>query len=300
MTKREGRSQSSLPSPGNIFDSERAINVKSVRMISPFRYPGGKTWFVPYFERYFKQRGRPIRELIEPFAGGASVSLTAISEGWAKHATLGELDPDVASVWQTILSGHGRWLANRVRTFAFSAESVEQVLTGPTKSTRTRAFATILRNRIQRGGILHPSARVLNKGERNNGINSRWYPETLGTRIDNITSLKSKIRFVAWDGMKLLNQKKHLKTATYFIDPPYAVAGRRLYPLASVEPRALFALVAKLEGDPIITYEDTPEIRSLGSEFGLEYCSVPMMNTHHATRQELIIGRDVDWIKKSD
>jgi len=76
------------------------VNVASVPHRSPFRYPGGKTWLVPYARSWLANR--PIRSdlPIEPFAGGAIVGLTAGFERLAEHVILVENDQDVASVWQ--------------------------------------------------------------------------------------------------------------------------------------------------------------------------------------------------------
>jgi hypothetical protein len=47
--------------------------------ISPFRYRGGKSWFVDTFLRWWKERN--VRLLVEPFAGGASGSLSCLEVG---------------------------------------------------------------------------------------------------------------------------------------------------------------------------------------------------------------------------
>jgi DNA adenine methylase len=48
---------------------DRLVNVASVPQRSPFRYPGGKTWLVPYVRLWLFSITPPPRELIEPFAG---------------------------------------------------------------------------------------------------------------------------------------------------------------------------------------------------------------------------------------
>src|SRR5881392_3351921 len=47
------------------------VNVASVPQRSPFRYPGGKTWLVPYVRSWLRGRAIPTSVLVEPFAGGA-------------------------------------------------------------------------------------------------------------------------------------------------------------------------------------------------------------------------------------
>ena len=55
------------------------VNVATVPQRSPLRYPGGKTWLVPHIREWLRQTTPDI--IIEPFAGGAIVSLTAVREG---------------------------------------------------------------------------------------------------------------------------------------------------------------------------------------------------------------------------
>src|SRR5712671_7168661 len=57
--------------------ARRVSNVSAVPHRSPFRYPGGKTWLVPYVRQWLKSLKPAPREVAEPFAGGGIVSLSA-------------------------------------------------------------------------------------------------------------------------------------------------------------------------------------------------------------------------------
>jgi DNA adenine methylase len=50
--------------------ADHVVNVASVPQRSPFRYPGGKTWLVPYVRLWLSSITPPLQELMEPFAGG--------------------------------------------------------------------------------------------------------------------------------------------------------------------------------------------------------------------------------------
>ena len=58
-----------------------AVNVATVPQRSPLRYPGGKTWLVPHVRAWLSGIKPKPAVLVEPFAGGAIVSLTAVMEG---------------------------------------------------------------------------------------------------------------------------------------------------------------------------------------------------------------------------
>lgn len=277
--------------------TEKEINVATVPHRSPFRYPGGKTWLVPYIRLWLGRSPRKIKELIEPFAGGAIVGITAAFEGLAERVTLVELDPDVSSVWETILNGNGEKLAKRILTFNPTTTSVKSLLETEPRSSFERAFATIVRNRVQRGGILAPGAGLMNKGENGKGLSSRWYPETLHRRILNIVAIRHRIRFIHGDGAEYIRKNLQKRASVFFVDPPYTLAGRRLYRFSDVDHRGLFSSLNRSAGDFLMTYDDSSEIRSLTVEFRFDCETVAMKNTHNASMTELLVGRRLDWLR---
>src|SRR5205809_2769235 len=54
----------------------KPFNVASVTQLSPFRYPGGKTWLIPYIRAWLLSKAPKATRFVEPFAGGAIVSLS--------------------------------------------------------------------------------------------------------------------------------------------------------------------------------------------------------------------------------
>ena len=278
------------------FDS--IVNVASVPHRSPFRYPGGKTWLVPLV-RLWLQSVQPVTELVEPFAGGAIVGLTAVFEQLTRHLTLIELDPNVSSVWQTMLNGHGENLAEKIVSFDMSLENVRLILAHEPESSLERAFSTIVRNRVQRGGILAPGASLMKAGENGHGVKSRWYAQTLHRRISDIVTIKDRVSFIHGDGIAHMRQVADSPGNAYFIDPPYTVAGRRLYAHSIVNHEELFQVAATLAGDFLMTYDNAEEVRTLAARHGFDTILVPMKSTHHARKTELLIGRNLDWARRS-
>jgi len=276
------------------------VNVATVPQRSPFRYPGGKTWLVPYARLWLKSGPRRFVELIEPFAGGAIIGLTAAFEGLAENVTLVERDPEVAAVWHTILGGDGRWLADKVADLEVTPESVRRVLNATPRTTRDRAFQTLLRNRVQRGGIMASGAGLMKNGENGRGLKSRWYPATLRRRILAIDAMRDRIRFEEGDGMKVIRRNLRRRDVAFFIDPPYTLAGRRLYTHSEIDHEELFSLAGKLAGDFLMTYDNAEEIRGLAARHGFDMRLVPMKSTHHAEMLELLIGRDLSWVPVQD
>jgi DNA adenine methylase len=283
------------------IERHHIVNVASVPQRSPFRYPGGKTWLVPYIRRWLSQHQERPSTLIEPFAGGAIVSLTAAFEQLTDHIIMVERDEEIAAVWNTILKDDGKWLADTIVNFHLTSETVKELLNQIPTSHRDIAFRTILKNRVNHGGILAPGSGMLNAGENGRGIASRWYPQTLQRRILDILTIRERITFIEGDGLEIMRQYAHQKDCVFFLDPPYTAAGkqagRRLYTYSELDHEELFRLASSLQGDFLMTYDDAESVRALAARFGLATRLVSMKNTHHAKMKELLISRNLDWVK---
>ncbi|MDO8749866.1 MAG: DNA adenine methylase [Dehalococcoidia bacterium] len=291
--------QLSLPS---YQENESIVNVASVPQRSPFRYPGGKTWLVPHIRKWLISRPTKPSELIEPFAGGAIVGLTVAFENLAQVVTLVELDDEVAALWKTILAGDVEWLTHRITTFDVNPESVQVELVKTNLDKKDKAFQTLLRNRVNHGGIMAPGSGVIKYGENGKGIKSRWYPDTLKKRILRIVAIKDRIRFIEGDGLEVLKENAQRSDAVFFIDPPYTAAGKkagtRLYRHHKLDHEELFRIAETLTGDFLMTYDNTEDVQILAQRHGFDTRAIPMKNTHHAKMTELLISRNLDWARE--
>lgn len=276
------------------------INVAAVPQRSPFRYPGGKTWLVPRIRQWLKKRPE---HFIEPFAGGAIVSLTVAAEDLADHVTMVECDEQVASVWKVIVesASDAVWLAEAIVKFHLTDDTLVEVLTSKPRTLREKAFQTILKNRTFHGGILAAGSSPLKHGENGKGIRSRWYAETLKRRIVDIVQYRNKITFVQGDGIEVMRKNSRNHNSAFFIDPPYTAggkrAGRRLYTYSELDHEKLFKVTSKVAGDFLMTYDDAEDVRELAKAYNFDTELVAMKNTHHASMNELLIGRDLDWAR---
>jgi DNA adenine methylase len=266
--------------------------------LSPFRYPGGKSWFIKVARRWLSNQPKPPTLLVEAFAGGAGVSLAAVNEGLVRRSTFAELDCDVAAAWESMLNGEAQWLIKKIGAFKMGRRIVEKTLARKPRSKRYRAFTCILRNRTARGGLMTEGAGLIRKGEDRKGISSRWYPDELGNRIRAISSLKNKLTFTRSDGFQLIRRHLHHTRAVFFVDPPYTQAARRLYTHWEIDHEKLFKLLSRAKGAVLMTYDDTSEIRTLARKHGFRFKRISMRTTHHQRKRELMISKSFDWHKK--
>lgn len=281
-------------------EASKIVNVASVPQRSPFRYPGGKTWFIPRLREWLRSQETKPKILIEPFAGGGIVSLTAVFEDLVDMSLMVELDDDVAAVWEVATTGNAKWLANRILKFEMNHDNALKEIRKSTHSVKEKAFKTILKNRCNHGGILASGSGFLKKGEAGKGVLSRWYPETLAKRFNEIDLYHDRLNFRKEDAFKVLEEYKEEEGAVFFIDPPYTAggkkAGKRLYNHFELDHEHLFQVCSELKGDFIMTYDNAPEVMKLARNHGFQAKPIPMKNTHHAELTELVIGRNLDWM----
>ena len=285
-----------LPRKDVKYSVDRPVNVSSVPQRSPFRYPGGKTWLVPYVRCWLLARSQRPARLVEPFAGGAIISLTAAFESLAGQVLFSEMDGGVAAVWKVVLNGRAEWLAKEIERFDLTEKRVRAVLERAAATVPELAFQTLLRNRVQRGGIMAVGAGLIKTGEANRGLAARWYPETLARRIREINTQKERLVFTQGDGLALMAEHAEDQETVFYVDPPYTVAAKRLYTCWQVDHEALFAQMQRVRGDFLMSYDNTTEVRELAARFGFAARPIAMKNTHHEEMTELLIGRDLSWL----
>lgn len=150
-------------------------------------------------------------------------------------------------------------------------------------------------NRTRRGGILASGTSFIRAGEDGKGIASRWYPQTIVTRLRHISTYvdKQALRFVEGDGMKLLASSSMTTDVSVFVDPPYTAGtkcpGARLYSHHNIDHALLFSLLADTKVDFLMTYNRSQDIIDLIHRHRFTAVRVNMKTTHHARIEELVV-----------
>ena len=287
----------------DLFDNrfeipQSIVNVASVQQLSPFRYPGGKTWLIPQINKWMRSLHFTPEVFIEPFAGGGIVSLTIANEDLADHIIMVEIDDEIAAVWKTIFYGDTDWLINRILSFNMTIENVNRILTVDYVTDEEKAFKTIIKNRTFHGGILAKGSGLIKYGENCKGINSRWYPKTLARRINHIKHFRNKITFIQTDGIEIIKDNLN-SNSIFFFDPPYTAggknAGKRLYNHYELNHDQLFSLCDNIDFF-LMTYDISYEIEMLAKKYNFEIKKIPMKNTHNMEMKEYIISKNLEWI----
>ena len=66
--------------------------------------------------------------------------------------------------------------------------------------------------------------------------------------------------FVEGNGLDLIEEHKADAEASFYIDPPYTLAARRLYKVWQINHARLFATMAECRGDFLMSYDNTVEM----------------------------------------
>lgn len=263
-----------------------------MRHISPFRYPGGKSWLAPSMVEAVSKCGAAT--FVEPFAGGASVGLAVASKLPGVSVGLTEKDPGVAATWRAILGEERESLCDLIATFDMSRENAEAYLSLPHRSDLEMAFATILRNRCNYGGIIGANVRMLKSGDSGRGVLSRWYPETLCKRIMHIGSMSDRIHFCEGDALEAMEATK--PESMLFVDPPYCFdgkgVGKRLYSHWDVDQQQVFQSVANHDGPVIATHANDVQVKQMLDGLGLHHRVISMHGNRNVKQQEIVIAND--------
>lgn len=115
-----------------------------------------------------------------------------------------------------------------------------------------------------------------------------------------MNQVASRIKFRQEDGLKVIQELSSRQDAVFFIDPPYTAggkrAGKRLYRHCDLDHEQLFSLCKSLKGDFLMTYDNADEVRVMARRHGFQMRLIPMTNTHHATMEELVVGKDLSWM----
>ena len=272
------------------------VNVSTVPQRSPLRYPGGKTWLIPHIREWLSRS--KVHVLVEPFAGGGIVSLTAVMENMVDEAVMIEIDSDVAAFWKTALLDTDD-LIERIQRFTPTRKVVEELEREGWRNDAERAFRTLVLNRTKRAGILAPGASFLESGENAKGIGSRWYPDTLVKRLQAIRKHAKRIAFYEGDCMPILEPllQGWGQKAAVFVDPPYTGkggkrAGSRLYAHCTIDHARLFEILDRSRSNFLMTYDGAQEIVDLIHKHRFHAVRVEMNSAHYSRLSELVITRE--------
>lgn len=236
--------------------------------VSPLRYPGGKTFLSPFFEKLIKENNLKHITYIEPFAGGAGAALALLLAEKVDKIVINDLDRAIFSFWQSAIFNSEKF-TEKIRTTPITVREWKKqrdIYNNPKSECFELGFAAFFLNRTNVSGILDGG---LIGGLDQSGtykITARFNKEGLIKRIQRLAAYKERISVFNRDGISLIKDYLNKKNIFIYLDPPYYDKGASLY-LNHYKKENHEALANELNGNPdafwLLTYDNKKQIKSL-------------------------------------
>lgn len=240
---------------------------------SPLRYPGGKSKLTAYVLETLKLNDLEGGAYVEPFAGGCAIAWYLLLEGHSKKIFINDLNPSIHAFWYCVLNKTDELCGLIESTSVTIGEWHKQKLIQESDSSSILqlGFSTFFLNRTNRSGIIKAGVIGGLNQEGNYKLDCRYNKESLIDKIRAIASRRNDIILTNLDAVQFIDE--YLPEIPYKclvnIDPPYYVKGKGLYQnfFEHSDHYRLYQSVKHIEQPWMVTYDDTPEINSIYSEF---------------------------------
>lgn len=262
-----------------VLDTPKAVSDGRLfqhSVVSPLRYPGAKRQLVPIMELIVRANVPRPKLIVEPFCGGASMTLRLLGTGQVPHGIMADFDPLVAAFWKTA-AFDSKWLVEALAQESVTVERWDwwRGLT-PTRR-RDKALKCIFLNRTTFSGILHGRAGPIGGRSQRSAykIDCRFGLDGLVRRIMGVADLAASGRLIdVWEAdwkTSLERTKSRFpmlssRETLVYVDPPYVDKAEWLYPW-SFTARDHRKLAAYLRTEAkfawLLSYDDHQDIRNL-------------------------------------
>jgi DNA adenine methylase len=245
-------------------------------ILSPLRYPGAKRRLYGFVAECIRLNGLRPKLFVEPFAGGASISLQLLNDGLVERVALGERDPLVASFWKVVFFDH-EWLVRAISRKAVSLAQWEKYRRQPGRTNRERALACLFLNRTSFSGILAPGAGPIGGWGQESAykIDCRFARDTIIRRIRMAARLRDRVEFVSHSSwQRTLAKSASLGVARqdvmYYLDPPFHQRAERLYAhhFDDTDHKELHDTLLTLDSPWLLSYDPSPHIIRMYADNG--------------------------------
>lgn len=244
-----------------------------MKFYSPLRYPGGKNKLAK-FVALVCEKNDINGHYIEPYAGGASVALHLLINGYVKEITINDLDRAIHAFWYSVLNDSEKF-CNKIRTTDVTIKNwkkFKEIHKNKDKETLfDLGFAAFFLNRTNHSGVIDGGiiGGIEQKGTYK--IDCRFNKEDLIERIRLIAKHRNSINLYNLDALKLIDKiqkEREGKNTIFYFDPPYYLKGPSLYMnhYKYYDHKEVSEKIQKIQNTRwIVSYDNTPEIKKLYS-----------------------------------
>lgn len=238
-----------------------ATNTRSI-----LRYPGSKARFCEFIAKTIALNSGHPRLFVEPFCGGASVSIALLEDGVVDEIAINDVDPLISKLWATVFSKAGaEWLAAKVLEVPLDiAEWKRQKALTPS-SQREAALKCLYLNRTSFNGIIHKSGPLGGWGQKSIKVDVRFNRERLSERILALSEWRAQVTVGNESWQSFCERFEDDERAIFYLDPPYYHKAEQLYGHVFDEEghEELRDFLAGFERPWLLSYDDAQEVRDL-------------------------------------
>lgn len=242
-----------------------------MKFYSPLRYPGGKNKLAKFIAQIC-ERNNINGHYIEPYAGGASVALYLLFEGYVSEITINDKDRAIYAFWHSAVHESNKFISlikNTRITISNWKKQREVLKQNKTSSLLELGFSAFFLNRTNVSGILNggPIGNINGTGKYKLGC--RFNKEALIERIEKIAKHKDKIHVEGVDALRLIKKIEKQSEATnsiFYFDPPYYLKGESLYMnhYEKDDHLAVGEAIKKIKSVRwVVSYDDHPQIKTI-------------------------------------
>lgn len=241
------------------------------RLLSPLRYPGGKTGLLDVVSSILRLNELDRRPYAEPFAGGAGLALGLLYGGYVSEIHLNDIDPSIWAFWHSVLNDTDRFV-ERILTADLSIAGWRHhravYLAEDVSSPLDLGFAAFFLNRTNRSGIIKGAGVIGGLDQKGSyKLDCRFNRDDLARRVQRVAKYRSQISLYRLDAINFINaaDSELPRQALLCIDPPYFNKGSSLYTsfYRASDHAALAHAILALQRPWIVTYDPAPEICAL-------------------------------------
>ncbi len=267
---------------------------------SPLRYPGGKGKLIPYIKQLIQENSLLDCTYVEPYAGGASVALSLLLDGYASEIIINDIDHSIFAFWHSVLN-ETEELCELIQktpvTLKVWKRQKKKQQSGAGGSLLELGFSTFFLNRTNHSGILRAGVIGGYKQEGKWKIDARYNKENLIDRIKRISRYKNQIRLYNSDASVLMNSLRNTlpKNTLFYFDPPYYVKGKELYlnHYSEMDHKKISDDIKKIITQKwLLTYDNVEPIKKLYSRYGQRIYNLHYSAGKAGIGQELMVFSD--------
>jgi DNA adenine methylase len=249
-------------------------------IISPLRYPGGKSALYVSLRNLVRANGLTSGIYVEPYAGGAGAALALLVTGQVQRIVINDLDPAIYAFWYAVVretDAFSRLIDKAALDLKEWSRQREIYQTSAKDDYLRLGFATFYLNRTNRSGALNGGVIGGQKQAGRYKIDARFNKATLMERVRLIGVYSKRVSLSNVDGRAVIEEFADDGEALVYADPPYFDKSSSLYLNAFAEEDHV-SLATTLNSLPrlnwLLTYDNVTKVHELYADRRREIISL--------------------------